>query len=66
MTQPETCGAAGGAVSLWMKLVECPDWAGVISSWTRTTGFVIYCASGNFTRYIQLFGPLFWLNLVYI
>ena len=23
MTRPETCGAAGGAISLWMNLNEC-------------------------------------------
>ena len=50
MTRPETCGAAGGAVSFWMKLVDCPDEfpGGIISSYNYkphavTTGFQMYC-----------------------
>ena len=25
MTRPQTCGTAGGAISLWINVVECPD-----------------------------------------
>ena len=33
MTQPETCGAAGGALSLWVNLIDCNgDRPGIISS----------------------------------
>ena len=32
MTRPETCGAAGGAISLWVKLFDSPFLGGVISS----------------------------------
>ena len=32
MTRPETCGTAGGAISLWMKVIDCPTFAGVVSS----------------------------------
>ena len=48
MTRPETCGAAGGAISLWLKIINCPNSDGVITSrrsWRR--GFLIYCQSTN-------------------
>ena len=32
MTRPETCGAAGGAISLWINVIECPINGGIISS----------------------------------
>ena len=42
MTQPETCGAAGGAISVWVNAIECPDVCGIISSWTDvSTGSAI-------------------------
>ena len=31
MTQPETCGAAGGAISMRMRLIDCPT-GGIITS----------------------------------
>ena len=33
MTRPDTCGAAGGAISLWVRFSDCLDWAGVISTY---------------------------------
>ena len=37
MVNPETCGAAGGAVSLWVNISECTTRrAGIIT--TRNTG----------------------------
>ena len=43
MTRPETCGAAGGAVSFWVKVIEC-SFGGIISSQAyRLTGFQINC-----------------------
>ena len=33
MTQPETCGAAGGVISVWVNAIECPEVCGIISSW---------------------------------
>ena len=48
MTLPETCGAAGGAVSMWMKLMECPILCGIISSLAYlTTGSLMYCDGGS-------------------
>ena len=33
MTRPETCGAAGGAVSVWVNIIDCPGYRkGVLSS----------------------------------
>ena len=52
MTRPETCGVAGGsgAVSFWMKLVDCPDFGGIISSLIlNKTGLQVYC-SNNMTK----------------
>ena len=43
LTRPETCGAAGGAISLWLRLKDCPDWSGIISTQETGTGFIIYC-----------------------
>ena len=49
MTRPETCGAAGGAISLWVNVIECSDWEGIISSYNRdvasksVTSAHIYC-----------------------
>ena len=43
VTKPETCGAAGGAISFWFKNVECPYPAGILNSLTgKTTGFDFY------------------------
>ena len=45
MTRPETCGAAGGAISVWINVViECTSaYCGVISSWVAgSTGSSIY------------------------
>ena len=43
MTRPETCGAAGGAMSLWVRLNDCPDWSGIISTFENSTGVMMYC-----------------------
>ena len=49
ITRPDTCGAAGGAISLWMNLLECPSlYGGIITSrtpWTR--GSKISCEIGE-------------------
>ena len=43
MTRPETCGAAGGAISLWINVIEC-GYGGIISSWVEGfTGSNIFC-----------------------
>ena len=48
MTRPETCGAAGGAISLWVNQIECPLPGGIVS--TRafgSSGSLIYCTIAN-------------------
>ena len=50
MTQPETCGAAGGAISLWVNVMDCPTpVGGIISSnkQSKSTGLRIY-SSDNY------------------
>ena len=46
MTRPETCGAVGGAISLWVNGTECPSFSrGIVSSYGSSTGFIISCYS---------------------
>ena len=45
ITRPETCGPEGAAVGFWMKLTDCPDKSGIISSFQLSTGFVFRCSS---------------------
>ena len=49
MAQSDTCGEAGGAISLWVNVIDCPSHGGgiVSSRQYRTTGSVIYCTSSN-------------------
>ena len=48
MTRPETCGAAGGAISVWMKINDCPSGdGGIVMSSAVTTGAIIYCQVEN-------------------
>ena len=43
MTQLESWGAAGGAISVWVRVNHCPDWTGIISTYDTGTGYEIYC-----------------------
>ena len=47
MTNPNTCGAAGGAVSLWQRVIDCPSgssFGGVITTIVGgSAGFAILC-----------------------
>ena len=46
MTHPETCGAAGGAISLWVKAINCLGVNGIFSSFSDgSTGFIMDCVS---------------------
>ena len=60
MTRPETCGAAGGAISLWVRVTDCDD--GIISSLTVTSGAdgggsAISCAEYGHVLLYALFSP---------
>ena len=50
MTQPDTCSAAGGAISLWLKVNECPDGAGIFTTtqYEKSTGSFIVCKHDKF------------------
>ena len=51
MTNPETCGAAGGAISMWVKVFDCESYGSIISTLRYLTcGASIYC-DGNATVY---------------
>ena len=49
MTRPDTCGVAGGAISLWVKLTgDCIKQHGIISSLTKqSSGSLISCLFGT-------------------
>ena len=49
MTQPDTCGENGCAVSLWHKVVSCPSFSGIVSSHSlpTSTGITVYCGSST-------------------
>ena len=43
MTQPETCGAAGGALSFWMYVIDFIQVSGLVSSHAvNRTGSLVY------------------------
>ena len=45
MTRPETCGAAGGAISLWVNLFDCPFGAIISTLVDGSQGAAINCFS---------------------
>ena len=58
MTQPDTCSAAGGAISLWLKVNECPDGAGIFTTtqYEKSTGSFIVCKHDKFGKMFQITG----------
>ena len=50
MTQPDTCPAAAGAISLWLKVNNCPDCAGIFSTMQheKSMGSFIQCKDDKF------------------
>ena len=48
MTRPETCGAEGGAISLWIRVIDCPNIGGLVSSLVDSrTRFCVYCDANS-------------------
>ena len=50
MTRPQTCGAAGGAISVWLKVNECPPELGSMLSSRQTqsaSGFQAVCSENS-------------------
>ena len=57
MARSQTCGAAGGAISLWFRLIDC-YWGGVVSPMTQTlnglsTASTVFCMHGQ-TRFLLI------------
>ena len=51
MTRPETCGAAGGAVALWVKMIVFAYMPSIISSHkAQYSGFFIDTVSNGNVR----------------
>ena len=42
MTGPETCGAAGGTISMWLKVTGCENVSGILSSQRSQAGSYFY------------------------
>ena len=55
MTRPETCGAAGGAVSMWLRLADgCLNYGGLLTTRPDSgSGFAVYCLMGNLRQIYQ-------------
>ena len=55
LAQPETCGAAGSAIRLWVKVIDrCTLHDGIISSYAYgSTGTLVLCQF-SFVRYASL------------
>ena len=47
LSNEETCGPEGATLAVWIKINECPDLSGIISSWrqrpVKTTGVGLLC-----------------------
>ena len=43
IANPSSCGENGGSVSLWVKLLECPDGGIITSDIQEKDGFKVYC-----------------------
>ena len=52
------CGAAGGAISVWVNVVDCPGNGGIISSYNNNRASLISCYNSNI-QYNTLLGPIF-------
>ena len=59
MTRPETCGGAGGAISLWVNVIHCPGMCGIVSSHqVGKTGSIIHCLGSNFGYDTYMYLPI--------
>ena len=48
MTRAETCGVAGGAISLWVNVIDCSGTGGLVSSMGNgATGTMILCTDDS-------------------
>ena len=54
ITIPESCGAQGGAISVWVKLIGCQNGGGIISSQDPSQSAVIIACSPTELRYMTI------------
>ena len=49
MTRPDNCSAAGGSISLWVRVLYCSDNDGIITtrSDSSPTGSMVLCIDNN-------------------
>ena len=48
ITRPDTCGSDGAALSVWLKLTDCQDKDGVISSHSPSSaGLGVRCSTSQ-------------------
>ena len=45
MSDPQTCGAAGGAISLWFRVINCFVGAIITSISNDTVGSLMLCST---------------------
>ena len=43
MTIPDTCCAAGGAITFWLRIVNCSYHGGILTTINEVSGFRIFC-----------------------
>ena len=44
LTHPESCGAAGGAISLWFRVIECYTAGAIVTTtYNSSAGYNINC-----------------------
>ena len=51
MTLPDTCGASGGAISVWFRVTYCNHLGSIVTTWQNLTsgGSTIYCSVQHVT-----------------
>ena len=47
LVAPDACGAAGGAISIWLRIIDCPTYSGIITSTPHgyAAGFLLFCSN---------------------
>ena len=43
MTIPDTCCAAGGAITFWLRIINCSHHGGILTTINEISGFRIFC-----------------------
>ena len=49
MTRPDNCSAAGGAISVWARVINCSDDEGIITTRSDSSfvGSMVICINNN-------------------